>query len=406
MRELRTLRSDRRTLACLLASVVFIFNVVGCGMETPRKLVKRPGILLIAIDSLRADHVGSYGYAGSTTPVLDALARDGARFEHAVSPSSSVIPSVVTLHTSLPPEQHRVVRPDLALSDDAVSFAELLSEHGFETAAFVEGAGFPRERGLAQGFNSYVEQGQGVVDAARDWLRGQDNQDGTRPFFLYVQLASVAATTVAEYDANVRAADGKVGTLLGELETMGIGRDTLVIATSLRGHEFGHLENGATGHSLRTQATRIPLIAHFPARIKAGLVIPQLARLMDIGSTVLMFGGVPLPSTYGFTHAANAFSMRDLAEMLIGEPRDFEVIAAGDLDGTSRSFLQRKHKVIRTFPDDEIKFYNIELDPEEQKDIAKQEERRATMLARKLESWRSICAQRPSYAVPYSGAAP
>jgi hypothetical protein len=119
-----------------------------------------------------------------------------------------------------------------------------------------------------------------------------------------------------------------------------------------------------------------------------------------------MFGRVPLPSSYGFTHAANAFSMRDLAEMLIGEPRDFEVIAAGDLDGTSRSFLQRKHKVIRTFPDDEIKFYNIALDPEEQKDIAKQEERLATMLARKLESWRSICAQRPSYAVPYSGAAP
>jgi arylsulfatase A-like enzyme len=406
MYELRTLKSDRRTLACLLASVVIIFTSVGCGMETPRKLVKRPGIVLIAIDSLRADYVGSYGYAGSTTPVLDTLARNGARFEHAVSPSSSVIPSVVTLHTSLPPEQHRVVRPDLALSDEAVSFPELLSEHGFETAAFVEEDAFPEERGLAQGFDSYVEQSQGVVDAARDWLRKQNNQSGTRPFFLYVQLASVAATTVGEYDANVRAADGKVGILLGELEAMGIGQDTLVIATSLRGHEFGDLENGAMGHSLRTEATRIPLIAHFPARIQAGLVIPQLARLMDIGSTVLMFGRVPLPSHYGFTHAANAFSMRDLAEMLIGEPRDFEVIAAGDLDGASRSFLQRKHKVIRNLPDDEIKFYNIEIDPEENRDIAKQEQQLATMLARKLESWRSICAQRPSYAVPYNGAAP
>lgn len=406
MHELRTLRSNRPTLACLLASVVFICNIVGCGIETPPKLVKRPGILLIAIDSLRADHVGSYGYAGSTTPVLDALAQNGARFEHAVSPSSSVIPSVVTLHTSLPPEQHRVVRPDLALSDEAVSFPELLSEHGFETAAFVEEDTFPRERGLAQGFDSYVEQSQGLVDAARDWLRGQNNLDGTQPFFLYVQLASVAATTVTEYDANVRAADENVGTLLDELEKMGIGHDTLVIATSLRGHEFGDLENGAIGHSLRTEATRIPLIAHFPARIKAGLVIPQLARLMDIGATVLMFGRVPLPSRYGFTHTANAFSMRDLAEMLIGEPRDFEVIAAGDLDGTSRSFLQRKHKVIRNLPDDEIKFYNIEIDPEENRDIAKQEKQLATMLARKLESWRSICAQRPSYAVPYKGAAP
>lgn len=426
MREKRSIQQTRGIARAALLAMLCIGAAAGCDKEQPPKRELHSNVVLIVIDSLRADHVSSYGYGLPISPALDRLSVEGARFETALAPSSSALPSLVSIHTALPPEQHGVVSGEFALGDEALTLAEVLAEAGFATAAFVAGPGFSKARGLSQGFESYVEElepGDGaqatrVVSNALTWLASWHESKSPAPYFLYVQLPLLdyrsandqnnSSSELAKYWASIRSADREVGRLLEQLDTLGLSRDTLLIVTSSRGHEFGTDAMKGVGHSLRNESVRVPLLVRFPSQIDAGKAIPERARLMDIGSTILMLTRVWLPADFGFTHEAPGFSMRDLAEMLVGEPRDFEVAVMGDLAGRSQSYRHDPYKLVRYLPDTdsqqpegEYVLFNLDNDPDESQDIFEQEARRSKMLVRKLEAWREICAKRPSYAVPY-----
>lgn len=123
---------------CGLAAVVASFVaalVSGHGLQPATPV--RPNVLLVSIDSLRADHVGAYGYSRDTSPAIDALARDGALFENAISSAPWTVPAHVTMLTGLSPEVRDVVTVGQKLSPDAVTLAEVLQEAGYATAAFV-----------------------------------------------------------------------------------------------------------------------------------------------------------------------------------------------------------------------------------------------------------------------------
>ncbi|MCH7867199.1 MAG: sulfatase [Myxococcales bacterium] len=415
--------SARRTwFNPVLPAVLSVVFAIACDRAIePTRPSPPTHVLLVVIDSLRADHLKSYGYARDTSPSLDRLAREGARFETALAPTSWALPSLVTLLTALPPEQHGVIRADLALSDDALTLTEVLKKNGFATAAIVAGANSDPDRGLSQGFDRYTyvaggEVGSEVVAWMTEWDRG----GRVDPFFLFVKIPLIANDEVLPasfaamfrpnhlevadveraldlYDREIRFADSQLDLMLQKLEGLELAHETVVIVTSSHGEEF--LERGNTGHgnTLHGESVRVPLIVRFPRLVDAGKIIVQPARLMDIGSTIMMLARIREPDEFGFHHDTIGIATRDLTEFLVGEWNGKDVLVCGDLAGKSQSIRLGSYKLIHR-GEDEIQLFNLELDPDEKHDLSKTESQRARVYLNKLERWREICAERPQYA--------
>jgi len=128
-----------------------VFGLVSAGCQ------HKPNVLLISIDSLRADHVGAYGYQRDTTPTLDRLAASGARFETAVSSTSWTLPAHVALFTALPDTAHGVQRPVQALSPDIPTLAQAMRAGGYHTVGFYSGPFLHPVFGFGRGFDSYID---------------------------------------------------------------------------------------------------------------------------------------------------------------------------------------------------------------------------------------------------------
>ena len=150
-------RRERRIahLLLLLAGLAALLQGTGCGapQAEPPKI---RNLLLISLDTTRADHLGCYGYPAEITPNIDALARNGTLFRHAVAPSPSTLPSHSTLLTGTNPTRHGVHDNDgYKLGDDQLTLAEILREQGFVTSAVVGAFVMGRAFGLGQGFEHF-----------------------------------------------------------------------------------------------------------------------------------------------------------------------------------------------------------------------------------------------------------
>lgn len=172
---------------------------VACAPEVPSGPAARfDAVVLVTLDTLRADHLGAYGYPRPTSPFIDELARRGVLFERAYAPISTTVPSHATLFTSLYPVQHRLLRNGLVLGDEFFTLAERLAEGGFQTAAFVATGSQFGPGNLDQGFQHFdepeLEKGEKYrdadrqVDAVLDWLGDVDRD---RPLFLWVHFFDV-----------------------------------------------------------------------------------------------------------------------------------------------------------------------------------------------------------------------
>ncbi|MBP1607386.1 MAG: Sulfatase [Acidobacteria bacterium] len=293
----------------------------GAGAPRPEHIV------VVTIDTLRADRVGAYGYRSGRTPVLDGLARGGVRFERAYAPTPITLPSHASLLTGLYPPGHGSRHNGMRVEAGVSTLAELLKAAGFVTGAFV--AAFPLDRrfGLDQGFDTYSDTmprgpdgrlrneraGRAVVDEAMAWL----GQQGTRRVFLWVHLfephapyegddhAAVGARAqpVAErYDAEVARADVEVGRLI---EALGPRRpSTTVVVASDHGEAFG--EHGEAGHSVFVYDTtlRVPLVLSGAGVSRAGHVVAGEVSLLDVLPTVTDLLGLPTPDVDGRSFSA------------------------------------------------------------------------------------------------------
>ena len=197
-----------RTSALWVFVLTLAFMGVGCGeAEQPRK----PNVLLIVVDTLRADHCSAYGYDRPTTPRMEQLAAQGVRFETAYSPAASTAPSHATMFTGVYPVTHRLVKNGLALDETFPTLAEILRDAGYDTAGIVSSFVLDTKFGLARGFDYYHDrftpeqaspsdhghewEGHELLgafdrtarftsDATVDWLTAQRDPD--KPFFLFV----------------------------------------------------------------------------------------------------------------------------------------------------------------------------------------------------------------------------
>ena len=270
--------------------------------------VRGPSAVLITLDTTRADALGCYGNARSSTPNLDRLAAEGVRFERAYAVAPLTLPSHTSMLTGLYPPRHGVrSNGPLPAPSSAATLAELASRAGLETAAFVSAAVLDARFGLAQGFARYdapvkakgaqaqYEERPGAETVARaaDWL---ESCDGT-PFFLWVHLfephapyappAEFQGPAFGEpYLGEVAAADRAVGRLLEALESAGAGETTTVVVVGDHGEALG--DHGEVSHgSLCYDATlHVPLIVRPAGGLGAGATEARVVSVADVFATL------------------------------------------------------------------------------------------------------------------------
>lgn len=394
----------RRGLLLLLACL----PALGCAPEKP---LRGPwNLLLLSIDTLRADHLGAYGYGPPTSPFIDALAAEGIVFERASAQAPSTLLSHAAMLTSQIPQHHRASHVRyLPLAEDAVTLAEVLAARGYETVSWNGGGQLDRAFGLAQGFAIY-EKGpdpfEWAVERSQAWLEARRTRGEQRPFFLFlhtyeahhpytpraqdlelfekgyqgylppmvsVQLlddinqkrSSMSAEDlehiIATYDAEIRSVDRGFGRVLETLKQLDLLDETLIVVTSDHGEEFGeHGQVGWHSHTLYEELLRVPLIFRLPGERFAGQRPSGRVRSIDIAPTLLDLAGVAAPPSFEGRSLAPYF------EKGATPPEEEPAIAFRDnAQGDAfESLTIRRHKL------NEGRLYDLEADPWEKRDQA------------------------------------
>ena len=358
-------------------------------------------IVLITVDTLRADRVGAYGWTAARTPAMDALAARGVRFTRAFASAPITLPSHASLLTGLYPPGHGSRHNGMRISETPATLASALRDQGWATGAFV--AAFPLDRrfGLDRGFDRYGDRmprgtdgrllnerpGNQVVDEALEWTR----TFGDRPLFLWVHLfdphapyepdpsrgtAGKSEPPSVRYDDEVARADREIGRLLSGLGE----RDAsaLVIVAGDHGEAFG--EHGEIAHSVFLYDTtlRVPLIVAGPgiSAVPAGLAAD--VSLVDVFPTILDAVGLLKRDVDGVS----------LLPLLRGEvlaPRELYAETFAPLFdfgwSSLRSVRSGSWKFIAA-PSPEL--YDLSSDPGEQRDLRAREDARARDLAARV----------------------
>ncbi len=304
------------------SACVGLLAITACSTVPSASIYEGANVLLVTLDTLRADRLGTYGYRQGDTPRLDRVARNGIRFDQAVSPMPMTLPSHTSLMTALEPYQHGVRdNADFELAPDLFMLAESFQEAGYETGAFVAAYVLHSRWGLDRGFDLYNDEGvhgiddlgsgaalerrgDEVVEAALPWLR----QEREAPFFGWVHFYDPhapydapdpwGARFAAEpYDGEVAFTDSVVGNLLDEMGSAGLLENTIVVITADHGEDLQ--DHGELGHGLFVYDTtvRIPLLLRLPDLAAAGTVVSEQVRLLDVGPTLLELTGLPLPDS-------------------------------------------------------------------------------------------------------------
>jgi choline-sulfatase len=278
---------------------------------------ERPNLLLVTIDTLRADHLGCYGYRAAATPALDALSARGVRFRTAVAHVPLTGPSHASILTSRTPLGHGVRDNGGYVLPAAVrSVAEDLKLAGYRTAAFVSGFPLKRRFGLDRGFDTYDDQlprgkdarrtayvertADRTTEAALRWLeKAPLPAASTAPFFLWVHYydphapyeapAEFTARAASPYDGEIAFVDAQLARLLRRAEQGPT--PTLVLVTADHGESLGEHGEDTHGIFLYDSTLRVPLLLAGPG-VPSGRVVETVARGIDVAPTLLDYAGL------------------------------------------------------------------------------------------------------------------
>ena len=288
-----------------------------------------PHLVLITVDTLRADHLSCYGYHLRTSPTMDRLAEDGVRFDRAYSAIPMTGPSHFSMFTGRYPQEHGARINGVALPDDSkwLTIPQVLGRFGYSSAAFV--SAWPligRLTQLHKNFDHYDEElGRSyqvfhsmrwAEDVTRPALRWLDEHKDEKRLFLWVhyfdphepynlrkdfaepeqirepdpviqEYTEAVRKRMVRYDSEIGYADKHIGILLNKIDSLGLRDNTLVALLSDHGEGLG--EQGFVGHGrwLYESTMRVPWIMRFPGRIRAGTVIDQNVSTLDLAPTLL-----------------------------------------------------------------------------------------------------------------------
>ncbi|MFT4542605.1 MAG: arylsulfatase A-like enzyme/cytochrome c-type biogenesis protein CcmH/NrfG [Planctomycetota bacterium] len=398
---------NRQSLAALL-----LCPLLGCGdaAEPVESLEGRPNVLLITLDTVRADRLGCYGWEAAETPAIDALAKDGALFANAYSHVPFTMPSHSTMLTGLHPSGHGLhVNYTGVLGEELLYLPDILQGKGYRTSAFIAARVLHDEFGLGRGFDHYSNVPEGgkteyeqvqrpgdtVCDEAIAWIRSAPN----RPFFSWVHMFDAHEPRMTPpgfegvgsdvYDSEIAFCDAQVARLLSCLDELGLRENTLVIITSDHGEGLGQHDERDHGLLVYDTTLRVPLILNWPDSIQPGSQIADLAGLVDLTPTIL--------GQLGW-NAASKLEGRDLSPLLMGEsmasqPLVFESeYAARTLRWAPlRGLISYPWKFIEA-PTPEL--YNLSTDPGELVNLAELEAERLQRMRSSLASARDQLGKR------------
>lgn len=394
--------------------------------EIPAHLQDKPNVVLVVVDTLRADHLGVYGDPRGLTPNIDAVAADGAVWE-AFGQSSWTKPSVATILTSLYASSHGAMSKPSVLPD-VTTLADAMKEHGYTTSGFVSNINLAPSFNFQQGFDEYtyfapdylfgaeesssklviysilrvvnfklfkdrwVEQyyqdSRTVNDAALPWIeRHKDDRfftllhymDPHDPYFAHpydgkgiarVENQNPPPEQAAEmkelYAGEIRYMDESFGDLVSTLKEIGVYDDTLILLTADHGEEFQEHGGWWHGTTLYNEQIAVPLVTKFPLGTYVSGRPTGIARLLDVSPTILAAAGATLPAEW---------QGEDLAE---GVPSTRVAFAEEDHEGNIITAVRKgPTKLIRAQPGNprglpEVELFDVEGDPGEQRNLAEE----------------------------------
>lgn len=290
--------------------VVFTTSNLFLGRGSP---VLAPNVLVITVDTTRADHIGCYGNDQIQTPNINGLAKEGILFEEAFSVQPVTLPSHCNIFTGQYPFHHGVRDNNIyRLADENLTLAEVLSARGYLTTAFISSYILDRQFGLAQGFHYYndrfirpKQKGNLPVDRraseisflACEWLDTMEASLKTNPFFLWLHYYDPHAdynpphpykTAYADpYDGEIAYMDDWLGFLFDGLKKRGLWENTIIVLVADHGESLG--EYGERTHSIFIYrlTTHVPLIIRYPGLKTHGVRIKERAPTVDIMPTIL-----------------------------------------------------------------------------------------------------------------------
>lgn len=407
--------------------------ILGCADTTAP--ARRPNVVWVVVDSLRADHLGCYGYERDTSPAIDAFADTGVLFQRAFATASWTMPSVASMFSGLHPTSHGVTGSAKKLPQELDTLTEILKAHGYRTAAVVSHYLVGSRYDFTQGFDVFHEEDAGdhrtvstagVTEKSLRLL--EELRDASDPFFLWLhyfdphydyvdhdeydwapptagklkgrmpiwKLRRMMDTLTEEeiqliearYDEEIRFTDRGIGEVLRAIEELGLEDDTIVFFMADHGEEF--LGHGWLGHtrSLYQEVVRVPLIVRVP-----GTVGPRRDQvpvsLLGLTPTVLELLGIDLPKgLQGESFAARLTGEGTDEDELVYVEVDFEDHQTKGAHKTAhkKAVIGPRYKLIRDDVSGGIELYDLREDPNETKNLAQGLPGIATEMSAQLET--------------------
>lgn len=301
-----------------MVSLALMVGIASCGRDSSSH-DRKPPIILISIDTLRADHLTTYGAKLVDTPAIDRLARDGIVFENAYSHVPLTFPSHVTMMTGRLPYQNGV-RSNIGYSiqrDAQPTLPRLLAANGYGTGAAVSSYVLRGETGLRSLFDFYDDsmevwdsatlgalqrRGDETARVALAWL----DRVQSRPFFLFLHLFEPHSPyepvepfksryAASPYDGEIATADAIVGRFLADLDRRGLYDKAMIVLVGDHGEGLGDHGEAEHGVLLYREVLHVPMIVKLPGRARAGSRIAEPAQLVDLLPTIAAASGTKVP---------------------------------------------------------------------------------------------------------------
>jgi arylsulfatase A-like enzyme/Flp pilus assembly protein TadD len=295
--------------------------LTACSGENPSTEIPiRPNVFLITVDTLRADHLSSYGYREIQTPQIDSLGEDGLLFSQAITPVPITLPAHASIMTGLYPFSHGIRdNSGGVLDSEAVTLAEALNRHQYETGAFVGAFVLDSRFGLDQGFETYFDnfesdtfdlvnlqiserRADSVLSEVQDWIR----RNKQSPMFCWIHLfdphtpydppESFRSADLHPYDSEILFTDYELGKFFQFLKSQDLYQKSLIILTSDHGEGLGQHREDTHGMFIYDSTIHVPLLFKLPGNLFPGKTINQQVRLIDLMPTVLSLTGIESPA--------------------------------------------------------------------------------------------------------------
>jgi arylsulfatase A-like enzyme/Flp pilus assembly protein TadD len=385
-------------------TVLSIVLLLGCNRESAR--VDAPAtfsgapVILISIDTLRADRLPAYGYRGVATPAIDALRQDSVLYENAYSHCPMTLPSHLSIFTGLLPYQHEV-RNNLGYTFDGAkhdSLPAMLKRSGYATGAAISAYVLRSGTGVGPLFDFYDDRvgsasnlsvgevardGRATVSAAENWIA----QHRSQPFFFFLHVFEphwpyeapepFRSRFADSYDAEVAAADAAVGQFVAHLKAIGVYDRAVIVLLSDHGEGLGDHGEGEHGVFLYREIIRVPLMVKLPGSLRRGESIARPVQLIDVAPTIAaLTGALPRTQLTGASLLGPAPQPRSIYSETMLPRIHFGWSAL-------RSLVDDRHHFIEA-PRTEL--YDLTADPGERANIASNERRTLAAMRKAMEA--------------------